>query len=228
MWRCSPSRPAATTTANAKSMRSSGKAAGCTSTLEPVGIPAPKPHQVDRTLNSQRPRPQPRTLAELDGLERWGVVELAAPLGGTLPAVVAFAVAALAGALDLGGGPLQAGADLLGLQFGDRALVALGGLPAALAQPPGDHDPVALGEGVGEVLGLAAPDVDLEERGVAVAPLAVLLDALGDGHPQVGDGGAVVGEADLGVVDQVADDDGVVVCCHRCCSSLVLLLAGGG
>jgi len=33
-------------------------------TLEPAGIPAPKPHQVDRTLNSQRPRPQPRTLAE--------------------------------------------------------------------------------------------------------------------------------------------------------------------
>jgi hypothetical protein len=42
-----------------------------------------------------------------------------------------------------------------------------------LAQPAGDHDPVALGEGVGQVFGLAAPDVDLEERGVAVAPLAV-------------------------------------------------------
>jgi hypothetical protein len=31
------------------------------------------------------------------------------------------------------------------------------------------------------VLGLPPPDIDLEERGVAVAPLAVLLDPLGDG-----------------------------------------------
>jgi hypothetical protein len=42
------------------------------------------------------------------------------------------------------------------------------------------------------VLGLAAPDVDLEERGLAVAPLTILLDALGDGDPQVGDRGAGV------------------------------------
>ena len=54
------------------------------------------------------------------------------------------------------------------------------------------------------MLSLVAPDVDLEEAGVAVAPLAVLLDPLGDGHPQVGDGDAGVGEADLGVLDQVA------------------------
>ena len=33
--------------------------------------------------------------------------------------------------------------------------------------------------------GLAAPHIDLEEASVAVAPLAVLLDALGDGHPHV-------------------------------------------
>jgi hypothetical protein len=58
------------------------------------------------------------------------------------------------------------------------------------------------------VLGLAAPDVDLEERGVGVAPLAVLLDPLGDRDPQVGDGDAGVGEAQLGVLDQVADDGG--------------------
>jgi hypothetical protein len=52
------------------------------------------------------------------------------------------------------------------------------------------------------VLGLPAPDVDLEEAGVAVAPLAVLLDPLGDGDAQVGHGDAGVGEAKLGVVDQ--------------------------
>ena len=72
------------------------------------------------------------------------------------------------------------------------------------------------------MLGLAAPDVDLEEAGVAVAPLAVLLDPLGDRDPQVGDGDAVVGEAELGVVDQVADDGGVVVRCHDSCSLLLL------
>jgi hypothetical protein len=51
-----------------------------------------------------------------------------------------------------------------------------------------------------------------------------LLDALGDRDPQVGDGGAGVGEAQLGVVDQVADDGGVVVRCHQ----LVLLRAAAG
>jgi hypothetical protein len=66
------------------------------------------------------------------------------------------------------------------------------------------------------VFGLATPDVGLEERGVAVAPLAVLLDALGHGHPEVGHGDAVSGEADLGVLDEVADDGGVIV---RCMSS---------
>jgi hypothetical protein len=58
------------------------------------------------------------------------------------------------------------------------------------------------------VLGLAAPDIHAQERGVAVAPLAVLLDPLGDRHAQVRDGGAGVGEAQFGVVNQVADDGG--------------------
>ena len=48
------------------------------------------------------------------------------------------------------------------------------------------------------MLSLAPPDIDLEEAGVAVAPVAVLLDPLGDRDPQVGDGDAGVGEADLG------------------------------
>src|SRR5215218_4611338 len=66
---------------------------------------------------------------------RW-VVEVGAALGGALPTGVAVAVAALAGALDLSGSPLEGGPDLVGLDLGDRPLVALGGLPAALAQPP--------------------------------------------------------------------------------------------
>src|SRR4030095_8840368 len=112
------------------------------------------------------------------------VVEVAA-LGLSFAALAAFAVAELAGAVDLGRGALDAGAALIGLQLGDRPLVALGGLPAALAQPPGDHHPVALAQGLGQVLSLPAPDVHLEERGVAVAPLAVLLDPLSHRNPHV-------------------------------------------
>jgi hypothetical protein len=67
------------------------------------------------------------------------------------------------------------------------------------------------------VLSLPTPHVDPQERGVAVAPLAVLLDPLGDRHSHVGDGDAGVGEAQFGVVDQVADDGGVVVRCHLFC-----------
>jgi hypothetical protein len=81
------------------------------------------------------------------------------------------------------------------------------------------------------VLGLPAPDVDPEIRRLPIPPLAVLLDALGDRHPQVGHGGAVVGEAQLWVLDQVADDGGVVVACHQILSVLVLsngaLVVGG-
>jgi hypothetical protein len=71
------------------------------------------------------------------------------------------------------------------------------------------------------MLGLAAPDVDLEEAGVAVAPLAVLLDPLGNRDPQVGHGDAARGEAEFRIVDQVADDGGVVVRCHNRCSFLL-------
>src|SRR4030095_8101885 len=70
-------------------------------------------------------------------------------------------------------------------------------------------------------------DVDLEEAGVAVAPLAVLLDPLGDRDAQVGHGDAGVGEADLGVLDQVAGDGGVVVCCHLRCAPSCWWLAFG-
>ena len=90
-------------------------------------------------------------------LERRGVVEVATAFGLPLSALAAVAVAPFAGALDLGGGPLEGGADLIGLQLSHRPLVALGGLPTPLAQPPGDHHPIPLGEGLGQVLGLAAP-----------------------------------------------------------------------
>jgi hypothetical protein len=89
---------------------------------------------------------EPRARQYSAVLKRRWVVEVGAALGLPLPTLGAVAVAALGAAFDLGGGELRADADLVGLDLSDRALVALGGLPAALAQPPGDHDPVALRE----------------------------------------------------------------------------------
>src|SRR5215213_5126347 len=165
------------------------------------------------------------TLTAVPTSEGGLVVEVAAAFGLPLPALAAVAGGAFAGPFDLGGGELEAGPDLIGLDLGHRSLLALGGLPGPLAKPPGDHDPVTLGQGVGQVLGLAAPDIDLEKRGLAVTPLTILLDALGHGDPQVGDRDAGVGEAQLGGVDQVAGDGGLVVCSHH--GSFVLLLVVG-
>jgi hypothetical protein len=81
-----------------------------------------------------------------------------------------------------------------------------------------------LERGVGQVLGLAAPDVHLEEAGVAVAPFAVLLDALGDGDAQVGDGDAGVGEAEFGIVDQLPT---MVVWLSAAMLLLLAAIAGG-
>jgi hypothetical protein len=110
----------------------------------------------------KRPRREPGALRR-DWSEWRRLVEVAAALGLPLPPGTAFAVAALGGAFDLGRRPLEGGADLIGLDLGDRPLVAFWGFPAALAESAGDHDPVALGEGVGQVLGLAPPDIHLEE-----------------------------------------------------------------
>src|SRR5215216_4178787 len=69
-------------------------------------------------------------------ISRWGVVEVTATLSRLpLPSLGAVAVAALAGPLDLDGGPLEAGADLVGLDLGEgpdlRFLVPLAGLEPA-------------------------------------------------------------------------------------------------
>src|SRR4029453_3213180 len=113
------------------------------------------------------------------------VVEVAAAFGLPLPPLAAVAVAAFAGPFDFGGGELEAGPPPVSLDLSHRPLLPLGSFPAPLSEPAGDHDPVALGQGVGQVFGLAAPHIDLEERGLARAPLPILLDTLGDCHPQV-------------------------------------------
>src|SRR4029453_17483638 len=76
-------------------------------------------------------------LTAAEDLERWVVVELASLLATVL-----------AGALGLGGCPLQAGTGLLCSDLDHLALVTFGGLPGAHAQLAGDDHPVALGQRV--------------------------------------------------------------------------------
>jgi hypothetical protein len=137
-------------------------------------------------------------LTAAQGLERWVVVELAA-------------LAVAGGALGLGDGPAERGADLLGLDLDHTPALPLRGLPAPGPELAQDDDSVALGQGVADVLGQAAPGGDPVEAGVAVAPALAVSDAGGDGQAEVADRGAVGGEGDLGVVGQVADDGDVGV-----------------
>src|SRR4029450_13292965 len=85
------------------------------------------------------------------------------------------------------------------------APLPLWGLPAAGLEPAQDQGAVALGQRVGDVLGQVAPGVDPEEGGVPVLPGAAVIDAGGDGQTEAGHAGPLRGEADLGVVGEVAD-----------------------
>ena len=69
------------------------------------------------------------------------------------------------------------------------------------------------------MLGLAAPDIHPEERGVAVAPFAVLLDPLGHRDAQVGDG-------DAGVIEfsKARTDTKVTIAAERLALIAVLTL----
>ena len=107
-------------------------------------------------------------------------------------AAVAGLAALVAG--DLGGGPAEAGADLVGDDLDLRALVALVGLPRALLEAAGDDDAGALRDGLAHVLAELGPAGDVEERdlllpllGLAVLPAAV------DGQAEGGDAPARTG-----------------------------------
>ena len=91
----------------------------------------------------------------------------------------AVAVPPLGAAFDLAVTHLERGADVVGLQLGHRPPLPLGGLPAALAQPAGDHHPVALAQGVGQV---ASDQPKCRLRGspaMTSKALAILAFALG-------------------------------------------------
>jgi hypothetical protein len=123
----------------------------------------PTPPEWQRGLWSDLPAPWTLRLQTQgsypDSISRRRVVEVPSAFGLPLAALAALAVDTALGALDLGGGPLQRGADLICLQLGHRPLLPLGRLPAPLAQPSGDHHPVALRQGVGQVLGSIIPSL---------------------------------------------------------------------
>src|SRR5262245_52796524 len=140
--------------------------------------------------------------------------------GAAAPAAVARATGGAGGAaalapvvaVDLGGSPAQAGADLVGHDLDHAALLAVLGLVGALLQPTGDDGARSLRQGRGGVLAQLAPGRDVEE-GRLLLPLAVLLVAAADGDAERGDGLAALGEAQLGIAGQVPDEgDGAV--CH--------------
>ena len=162
------------------------------------------------------PRPKPEGTDSIEGWSEWRlVVEVAAAFGLPLPPLAAVAVARSLARSTLAVANFRlAPTSSASISATDRLS------PSGVSQLRWRRRPVTMTRSplVRESARCSAwprHTLTLKKRGVAVAPLAVLLDALGDRDPQVGDGGAGVGEAELGVLDQVAGDGGLVVCCHH-------------
>src|SRR3954453_13810583 len=89
-------------------------------------------------------------------------------------AEAAASAATAAGFVHLGGGVLERRADLIALEFDDRALLALAGLVGPLLEPALDDHPRTAGEALAHVLGGLPPDAAPHEQRVAVLPLIAL------------------------------------------------------
>src|SRR6266508_1490352 len=118
--------------------------------------------------------------------------------------------------LHLGGGVPQRRADLVDLELVHGPLLALAGLVRPLLQPTLDNHPGAPRERLGDVLRRLAPHVAGQEQRVAVLPLTGLLvqEPRRGRDAELRDRGARRGEAQLRIVDQVADDRDYGVSCH--------------
>ena len=153
----------------------------------------------------------PRVVAAT-GLLRAGLLAALAAATG-----VAAATTRARGPGDLGGGERQRGADLVDLELHDRALLALAGLVGALLQTALHDDAHAALQRLGDVLRRLAPHRAGEEQRIAVLPLVGLLveRARRRRDPEVRHGRTRGGEAQLRVVNEVADhrDDGLA--CHE-------------
>src|SRR5690606_15617087 len=156
----------------------------------------------------------------------------AAPAAATATAAVASLATSAGGLGDLGRGIAQAGADLVDVQLVDRALDALTVLVGPLLQSAlHDHAHASL-KRLGDVLRRLTPDGAGQEQAFAVLPLIGLTveGAGGRRDTELRDGRTGRGEAQLGVIDKVADDRDDGLACHGgtsrrvCCWLLVLLL----
>lgn len=178
------------------------------------------------------------------GVVSGSAAALRSAAGATAPATALLAAATAAvttlaalatstrGLRDLGRGVLQAGADFLDVQLVDRALDALTVIVGPLLQPALHDDAHASRERLCDVLRRLTPDRAGQEQALAVLPLVGLtVEGAGSGRDtELRDRRTGRGEAQLGVVDKIADnrDDGLA--CHGgtsrrvCCWLLVLLL----
>src|SRR3954451_19636978 len=139
--------------------------------------------------------------------------------GSALAATLTTAVRRPARALrpgDLRSGVAQGRTDLVDLDLEDRALLALARLVLTRAQVALHDDAHALLQGLRDVLRGLPPDRAGQEQGLAVLPLVALAveGARRRGDPEVGHRSTRGGEAELGVVDEVADHGDLGVACH--------------
>src|SRR3954468_19786570 len=97
--------------------------------------------------------------------------------------------------------------DAVGDDLDGLALGAVLRLPLAPVEPSLDGDRAALGEVVGAVLALSAPDGDVEVVGLVdpLTALAVLAAAV-DGYSKLADGGSAGGRSQLRVLGQISRD----------------------
>src|SRR3954469_5529205 len=142
----------------------------------------------------------------------------ATTLAATAAAVTTLATAprTACGLGDLGRGTAQAGADFIDVQLVDRALDALTVLVGPLLQPALHDDAHASLERLGDVLRRLTPDRAGQEQALAVLPLVRLtVEGAGGGRDtELRDRRTGRGEAQLGVVNKIADDRDDGLACH--------------
>lgn len=118
------------------------------------------------------------------------------------------------GAVDVGDGVGQVGADRCDGDDVGGAFLACFGFPVVLSQVAGDDDWHAFGDGVGGVGGKVAPCFAPQEGDTVVDPLVLLLvpASLVAGDGECGDGVALWGVAQFGVGGDVSGELDVWQC----------------